>query len=552
MSKLTAKIAWRRTPEEVSNHLAERIQEVSSRYTEDADGNSYEPETKLDLVTAVVRGENEVLPHPLSKNKVDELIRSVLGGTWQKPAVDDTKPKLQLVVPPVVSTAVELIQKVGVAEAESILVKAISAKQDEVAQEELDDFTPSTIEPPLPGPPVPEEALHGLAGEIVKKLRPQTESHPMGLLLEFMCAFGNIIGPSAYYQVEDSKLYTNIFCVTVGQSSKARKGTGQNRINRIAEQLDQKWYRERRTSGLGSGEIVISLVRDPAEGLIKDKKTGEIKREMIDLGIEDKRLLVCEGEFAGILAVANRADNVLSSVIRDAWDSKEIRNMAKSGSSVCLHPHISISANITREELLLQMREADRFNGFGNRFLWCHVERQALLPHGGEDIEWNDEIVKLFECVTFAQSRKRVYMDRNARLMWERMYRELSTAAPGIVGAVTSRGEAQVCKLALIYSLLDKSEHIGVEHLKAAKACWNYCESSARQIFRGGASKEETQLVQFLDGQSKTMTEIREQLYRRNRKATDIRQDLDRLISLKRVAETKDAKGKPRFSSTGA
>jgi hypothetical protein len=225
--------------------------------------------------------------------------------------------------------------------------------------------------------------------------------------------------------------------------------------------------------------------------------------------------------------------------------------MAKSGSSVCLHPHISISANITREELLLQMREADRFNGFGNRFLWCHVERQALLPHGGEDIEWNDEIIKLLERVTFAQSRKRVYMDRNARLMWERMYKELSTAAPGIVGAVTSRGEAQVCKLALIYSLLDKSEHIGVEHLKAAKAVWDYCEASARLIFRGGASKEETQLVQFLDGQSKTMTEIREQLYRRNRKATDIRQDLDRLISLKRVAETKDAKGKPIFTSTG-
>lgn len=551
MPKSTAKIVWRRTPEEISNHLAERIQEVAARYVEDSDGNPYEPDLKLEMVTTIVQGENKVLQHPLPEAKVDELIRSVLDGTWQKPAVDDTKPKLQLVVPPVVSTAVELIQKVGVAEAESILVKAISVKKDEAAQEELDDFTPSTIEPPLPGPPIPEEALHGLAGQIVKKLRPQTESHPMGLFLEFMGAFGNIIGPCAFYQVEDSRLYTNIFCVTVGQSSKARKGTGQNRINRIAEQLDQKWYRERRTSGLGSGEIVISLVRDPAEGLVKDKKTGEVKREMIDLGVDDKRLFISEGEFAGILAVANRADNVLSSVIRDAWDSKEIRNMAKSGSSVCLHPHISISANITREELLLQMREADRFNGFGNRFLWCHVERQALLPHGGEDIQWNDEIIKLFECVTFAQSRKRVYMDRNARLMWERMYKELSTAAPGIVGAVTSRGEAQVCKLALIYSLLDRSEHITVDHLKAAKAVWDYCESSARLIFRGGASKEETQLVQFLDGKSKTMTEILKELYKKNRKVGDIRRDLDRLISLNRVVETKDAKGKPTFASTG-
>ena len=339
--------------------------------------------------------------------------------------------------------------------------------------------------------------------------------------------------------------------MAVGLSSKARKGTGQNRINRIAEQLDQAWYQQRRTSGLGSGEIVIHLVRDERWDWVKQKKTGELQWELVDKGVDDKRLFISEGEFAGILAVANRADNVLSNVIRDAWDAQPIRNMAKSGSSVCLCPHISISANITREELSLQLREADRFNGFSNRFLWCHVERQGLLPHGGEPINWDEEVIKLHDCISFAQKPRRVFMDRNARLMWERMYKELSTAAPGIVGAVTSRGEAQVCKLALIYSLLDKSEHITVDHLKAAKSIWDYCESSARQIFRGGASKEETLLVQFLDGQSKTMTEIREQLYRRNRKATDIRQDLDRLISLKRVAETKDAKGKPIFTSTG-
>jgi hypothetical protein len=552
MSKLSEQIVWRRTSEELSNHLAERIQEVSGWYAEDADGNPQEPDTKLDLVTAVVQGENKVLRHPLPESKVDELIRAVLDGTWQKPAVDDTKPKLQLVVPPVVATAVELIQKVGVAEAESILVKALSAKQDEVAQEAIDDFTPSTIEPPLPGPPIPEEAFHGPAGEIIKKLRPQTEAHPMAILTELLSVFGNIVGRNAHFQVEDSKLFANIFCVSVGQSSKARKGTGSNRVGRIAEHLDQEWYQQRRTGGLGSGEIVVHLVRDPRYDWVKDKKTGGLNWELVDAGVSDKRLFVNEGEFAAVLAVANRKDNVLSSILRDAWDAKELRNMAKSGSSVCLYPHISISANITREELLLQMREADRFNGFANRFLWCYVERQGLLPHGGDPIDWDEEIIKLHECISFAQKPRRVFMDRNARLMWERMYKELSTAAPGIVGAVTSRGEAQVCKLALIYSLLDKAEHITTDHLKAAKSVWDYCESSARLIFRGGASKEETQLVQFLEGKSKTMTEILKELYKKNRKVGDIRRDLDRLISLKRVAETKDAKGKPIFTSTGA
>jgi hypothetical protein len=503
-----------------------------------------------ELQLIVMQTRNDELVDSLSDADLEKILQDARDGVL--PAAEPSSgPKLQLVVPQRVATVLEMIDKMGVKETEKFLTKGITEQRSEAEQEEIDDFTPSTIEPPLPGPPVPEEAFYGLAGQIINKLRPQTESHPMGNLLELLCVFGSILGRSAYYQIEDTKLFSNLFCVTVGQSSKARKGTGQNRVNRIAEHLDHDWYQQRRTSGLGSGEIVIHLVRDERWDWVKQKKTGELQWELVDKGVDDKRLFVSEGEFAGILAVANRTDNVLSNVIRDAWDSKEIRNMAKSGSSVCLYPHISISANITKEELLLQMREADRFNGFGNRFLWCHVERQGLLPHGGEDIEWSEEIIKLFQCVEFARTPRRVFMDRNARLMWERMYNNLSTAAPGIVGAVTSRGEAQVCKLALIFSLLDKSEHITTDHLKAAKAVWDYCESSARLIFRGGASKEETRLVQFLDGKQKTITEIREELYKRNRKVTEVRQDLDRLIALKRVAETKDATGKPVFTATG-
>ena len=361
--------------------------------------------------------------------------------------------------------------------------------------------------------------------------------------------FGNIIGSAAYYQIEDTKHYTNINVVTVGKSSKARKGTGQNRINRIASALDQNWFTTRRTSGLGSGEIVIHLVRDRQLGNVK-KKTGEMVTEVTDDGVDDKRLFVSEGEFAGILAVGNRKDNVLSKVIRDAWDHLPIRNMAKSGSSVCMNPHISVSANITREELLLQMREADRFNGFGNRFLWCYVERQGLLPHGGEELDWSEEIQELYKCIEFANKQQRVFMDRNAREMWKRVYEELSEDVGGLVGAVTSRGEAQVIRLALIFSVLDCSEHITVDHLKAAQAVWNYCEESATFIF-GGITKEQHKLIEFLRGGSKSVSTIRESLYRRHRTVLEIKADLQRLMDVGRVVELTDDKGRPVFSPVG-
>ncbi len=397
-----------------------------------------------------------------------------------------------------------------------------------------------------PTPKIPENAFYGIAGRIINKIRPNTESHPIGNLLEFLASFGNIIGATAYYKIEDTNHYTNINVVTVGKTSKARKGTGVNRINRITSELDKKWFDDRRTSGLGSGEIVISLVRDRQIGPVK-KKNGELVTEVTDFGVDDKRLFVSEGEFAGILAVGGREGNMLSKVIRDAWDHQPIRNMAKSGSSICMYPHISISANITREELLLQMREADRFNGFGNRFLWCYVERQGSLPHGGEDLEWSKEIEELNKCIAFAKKQLRVFMDRNAREMWKRIYEDLSQDAGGVVGAVTSRGEAQVIRLALIFSVLDCSEHITIDHLKAAKAIWDYCEDSATFVF-GGTTREQHTLLQFLAGGSKSITTIREELYQRHRTVSEIEADLQRLIEIGQAVKLVNENGKPVYS----
>jgi hypothetical protein len=451
---------------------------------------------------------------------------------------------LQLVVPPAVYTAFQMIEKLGAEETENFLTQGVAS-----AKAEEETFLTDALRAPA-GPPIPEKAFYGLAGRIVNKLRPQTESHPMGNLLEFLACFGNIIGSTAFYQIEDTRHYGNIDVVTVGQSSKARKGTGQDRINRIARELDARWFADRRTSGLGSGEIVISLGRDAASGLVKNKQ-GEVKFQVTDPGVDDKRLFISEGEFAGILAVAGRQDNLLSKVIRDSWDHKPIRNMAKSGSSQCSNPHISISANITREELNIQLKEADRFNGFGNRFLWCYVERQALLPHGGEDIDWTEEIKELFACVQHAQKQSRLYMDRNAREMWGRIYKDLSKSSPGVVGAVTSRAEAQVIRLALLFSILDCAESISSDHLKAARVVWDYCEESARVIFGGALSKEQSRILEFLTEAPRSAQTIRKDLFKKNRKLEEINSDLYRLISFGKVVESKDAAGKPVYSRIG-
>ena len=73
--------------------------------------------------------------------------------------------------------------------------------------------------------------------------------------------------------------------------------------------------------------------------------------------------------------------------------------------------------------------------------------------------------------------------DDQARDLWGRVYPELSDGKPGLLGAVTSRAESQVMRLACVYALLDCSAEIRVEHLNAALAVWQYCHDSARFIF---------------------------------------------------------------------
>ena len=52
-----------------------------------------------------------------------------------------------------------------------------------------------------------------------------------------------------------------------------------------------------------------------------------------------------------------------------------------------------------------------------------------------------------------------------------------------MVGALTSRAEAQVLRLSMIYALLDGEKLVRVPHLLAALAVWDYCEASVQYIF---------------------------------------------------------------------
>jgi hypothetical protein len=398
-----------------------------------------------------------------------------------------------------------------------------------------------------------QEAFHGLAGEVVRTLSPYSEADDSALLLNFLVAFGNVIGRSAHYMTGADKHCTNIYVVLVGETSKGRKGMSWNWIKQISGKVEKSWTDERNASGLTSGEGLIWQVRDEQKKKEPIKnKGGEVtgyQEVIFDGGVSDKRLLVMESEFAQALKVMSRPGNTLSPVIREGWDSGSLNTLVKNNPNKATGAHISIIGHITADELRENLTTTEMVNGFGNRFLWCCVRRSKLLPDGAivpED-KLADLVSKVKAAVDFAKEIEApMKRDDEANELWRKVYSELSEGKPGISGAMVGRAEAQVLRLSMVYALLDKSCVIKVAHLKAALAVWKRCEESVCYVFGDmtGSKITDTVLASLKNGPL-TQTEI-SGLFNRNLKADVLNQALE---SLERKGDIKGEKTKEEGNS---
>jgi len=321
-----------------------------------------------------------------------------------------------------------------------------------------------------------ESAYHGLIGDMTRAVDPHSEADPAAILLQSLVLFGNVVGRAPHFQVEADRHSLNEFVVLVGRTSKSRKGTSLGQAKRFFEAIDPEWLKKFR-SGLSSGEGLIWAVRDD------DTDPGD--QAAGGAGLVDKRLVVTENEFASVLKVASRQGNTLSPLIRRAWDGGPLETMTKNSPAKATDAHISIIAHITKRELRRYLSATETGNGFANRFLFVCVDRSKLLPFGGNLDEQTLQplIDRLQIAVEFANTVGKIGWTPDAGDLWRANYERVSEGGFGVFGAVTSRGEAHVLRLASTYALLDKADRIGVEHLRAALEVWRYCEESARHVF---------------------------------------------------------------------
>jgi hypothetical protein len=320
---------------------------------------------------------------------------------------------------------------------------------------------------PAAHPILNQAALHGLAGRAVRTIAPHTEAHPASLLLQLLAVFGNLAGPGPHCMVNATRHCLNLYVILVGDSGKARKGTSWNQIARLFAEVDQPWLSTRVTSARLTASGLVQALRDQQPPT-------------------DRRLLALSEEFASVLHTLKRGNGHLSPLLRSAWDSGSLPALDVHHPPVT-QTHISLIAHITQRELAHNLTRTEAQNGFANRCLWACVQRSNCLPEGGSlsHQELASLARELRSALDWAAATPEILFRRDAaaRDLWAHCYPTLSQLQPGFRGAATSRGEAQVLRLSAIYAALDSTSVIGVPHLQAALALWDYCYASASLLF---------------------------------------------------------------------
>lgn len=320
-------------------------------------------------------------------------------------------------------------------------------------------------------PKLDKAAYHGLAGEIVEAIGPYTEGDPVAVLLQTLAIFSSLIGPGPHVQVQSDRHPARIFVALVGQTSKGRKGTSFSTPREIGRRCDPTWADDRIRTGLSSGEGLIFHVRDGDESK--------------DPGIADKRLLAVEPEFSVMLRIMARDGNSLSGVLRQAWDSGDLSTLTRNNPLKATDAHLTLIGHTSAEELVRNLDQTEKANGFANRILWACVKRSKVLPDGESFPQTEIEKLsdRLRDVIAFARECGAVKRDPLAAEAWRKVYPVLSEGRPGLSGAICNRSEAQALRLSLIYALMDKSAAIRVPHLEAALSVWDFCERSVLYLF---------------------------------------------------------------------
>ena len=156
------------------------------------------------------------------------------------------------------------------------------------------------------------------------------------------------------------------------------------------------------------------------------------------------------------------------------------------------------------------------------------------FPKAIEERRFNELALRFKEALDFAQQPGEIVFSDRVEKVWTEVYKQLQEERPGIAGVLTNRSEVHVIRIALVFALLDKSNLIDIQHMRAALAIWDYCASSVCFIFGIESDEGSSKILLALENGPRSQTEI-SKLFSGHLSADKLRQKLSDLEALGKI-----------------
>jgi len=357
-------------------------------------------------------------------------------------------------------------------------------------EDDLETTTPSapsvvgeSSEGPPPLPPVdnqlPDFVFDNPIGRYVLANDPHTEGDPAAVLMQSWELLGNFVGKGVVHRINNTPIYANGYLLIVGATGVGRKGTSLSDAKGpyLAGEMEMIDYIGKRvSSSIASGEGLVAQVAE----------TGQ--------AAPDGRLMVILQEFSKLLSASGRDGSTLSAVVREAYDGGALSVPTRKDPLVAPNAHVSLIGHVTTEEFVAKAKSDDVENGLYNRMVYAMVKSNKILPNPGN--VGDNARVELAEALLAARdwvldsvdTAREMVWSPEARVMWEEFYIQtrkdaVDESVSPLIRQALARSTNHVIKFAMRHAILDRTEVMGVKHMKSALALWDYCKASAIDLF---------------------------------------------------------------------
>ncbi|WP_326945438.1 YfjI family protein [Amycolatopsis sp. NBC_01307] len=391
-------------------------------------------------------------------------------------------------------------------------------------------------------------------GGLVESVADYTEGDPVNVLASLLCFAGVHLGQGPHVRAGDDLHPLLVWPLVIGRTNSGRKGAGWSSARRLAVAAAPDFMVTNQRSGLTSGEGLANLFTDtPEESTENDDPAARGKRRAGGrLPPGDRRLLVVEPEWAGVMERMRREGNSLSATLRAGWEGGDLSTLAVTA-RVAPESHVGILGHITPEEFRAKVSASDLAGGTYNRFLPVMVSRARFLPggQGAPDMLVKGIGAELAERLDQGGQLGAIGFTAAGNELWRRLYVEFGTDT-GDVPAVEqfiSRAAPYCLRIAAIHTALDGATAIDTRHLLSAAALVRYSIASARTALSNDqAAAKLLRWIADAGAAGRSRDEIREGFCHKHKRANDdARRNLVTLVEAGRlVVGKRPAAGKGR------